>query len=118
MKKIEINNKTKKIIGVCVCVVLAVALVASSFLGGWYIRQRAYEAETKTYSVEATVTEVIPDTSEVFFETPSGHVFYIVTDEIFAVYEKYTITFNTNGTPTVEDDEIYHISRNIEMSMY
>lgn len=118
MKKIEINNKTKKIIGVCVCVVLAVALVASSFLGGWYIRQNAYEAETKTYSVEATVTEVNPDTSEVFFETTSGHIFYVVTDEVFATYEQYTITFNTNGTATVEDDEIYHISRNIEMSMY
>ena len=118
MKKIKINNKTKKIIGVCVCVVLAVALVASSFLGGWYIRQNTYEAETKTYSVEATVTEVNPDTSEVFFETTSGHIFYVVTDEVFSAYEKYTITFNTNGTPTVEDDEITLVSRNVSISMY
>lgn len=118
MKKIEINNKTKKIIGVCVCVVLAVALVASSFLGGWYIRQSIYEAETKTYSVEATVTEVNPDTSEVFFETTSGHIFYVVTDEVFAADEKYIITFDTNGTPTVEDDEITLVSRNISISMY
>ena len=118
MKKIEINNKTKKIAGVFVCVVLVVVVVASSFLGGWYIHKNTYEAKTKTYSVEATVIKVVPDTSNVFFETTSGHVFSIVTDEIFSTYEKYTITFSTNGTPTVEDDEIYHISRNIEMSMY
>lgn len=115
MKKVEINSKTKKIIGVCVYVALVVALIASSFLSGWYIHQNIYKAETKTYSVEATVTEVITDTSEVFFKTTSGHIFCIVTGEVFAVDEKYTITFNTNGTPTVEDDEIYNISRNIKM---
>lgn len=111
MKKIEINNKTKKIIGVCVCVVLAVALVASSFLGGWY----AHKEVVKEYTVEAVVTEVIVDRSEVFFETTSGHIFYVVTDEIFAQFESYSITFDTMGTPTVEDDEIILIARELKM---
>lgn len=114
MKKITINKKTKKIINTCVCVIIVMGIAIGTFVCGWY----AHKETAKEYTVEVTVTEVIPDTSEVFFETPSGHIFYIVTDEVFAVYEKYTITFNTNDTPTVEDDEIYHISRNIEMSIY
>lgn len=113
MEKFTINNNTKKIIAIFLCVLLILTIAVGGFFGGYTVHKKM----TEQYNVDVIVTEVIPDTNEVFFETTSGHVFYIVTDEIFASYEEYTITFKTNGTATVEDDEIYHISRNIEMSI-
>jgi hypothetical protein len=114
MKKITMPKMNKKVVSSILSVVVLLTIFVTSFMGSYYLNKYL----SKDYTIEATVTEVIVDTSEVFFETNSGHIFYIVTDEIFAVNEQYTLTFSTNGTPTVEDDEIYHISRNIEMSMY
>lgn len=118
MKKINFTEKTRKIVSTVIIAVILIGISVGGFFGGFYTNKNISEKNFSKYSVEAIVVEVNPDTSEVFFETPSGHNFFIVTDEIFAVNEQYTLTFSTNNTPTVEDDEIYHISRNIEMSMY
>ena len=96
-------------------VVLTVALLVGVYVGGFFTGEKVQENQFDTYSMTATVTEVNPDTSEVYFETTSGHIFFIVTDEVFAINETYTITFNTNGTATVEDDEIFLVSRDISM---
>lgn len=96
-------------------IVITVALVVGVYVGGFFTGNKVTENLFDTYSMAATVTEVNPDTSDVYFETTSGHIFFIVTDEVFAVNETYTITFNTNGTPTVEDDEIFLVSRDISM---
>lgn len=118
MKKITMPKMNKKVISSILSVIVLITVLVCGFFGGFYTNKSISEKNFSKYSVEATVVEVNPDTSEVFFVTPSGHTFFIVTDEIFAVNEQYTLTFSTNNTPTVEDDEIYHISRNIEMSMY
>lgn len=96
-------------------VVITIALLVGVYVGGFFTGDKVKENQFDTYSMIATVTEVNPDTSDVYFETTSGHIFYIVTDEVFAVNETYTITFNTNGTATVEDDEIFLVSRDISM---
>lgn len=111
MKKITINEKTKKIVSVCIIVILAISIAATAFVSGWY----AHKEATKEYIVSAKVIEIIEDKNEVFFETVSGHIFYIVTDEVFAQLEKYEITFDTMGTPTVDDDEIVLITRELKM---
>jgi hypothetical protein len=111
MKKIEINNKTKKIINTCICVIIVVGIAIGTFICGWY----AHKEAVKNYTVEAIVTEVISDTGEVFFETTSGHIFSIKTKDIFAPFEKYKITFDTNDTSTVEDDKIISVVREIEI---
>lgn len=111
MKKIEINNKTKKIINTCICVIIVVGIAIGTFICGWY----AHKEAVKDYIVEATVTEVISDAGEVFFETTSGHIFSITTKDIFAPFEKYKITFDTNNTPTVDDDKIISVVREIEI---
>lgn len=112
MKKITINQKTRKIISVCVIVILAISIAATAFVCGWHTHKEA----TKEYIISVKVTEIIEDRNEVFFETASGHIFYIVTDEVFAQFEKYEITFDTMGTPTIEDDEIVVITREINIS--
>ncbi len=96
-------------------IVITVALLVGVYVGGFFTGGKVKENLFDSYSIVATVTEVNPDTSEVSFETTSGHIFFIVTDEVFAVNETYTITFNTNGTATVDDDEIYLVSRDISM---
>jgi hypothetical protein len=111
MKKITINEKTKKIISTCIIAVIILGIAVATFVGGWY----AHKEAVKEYTVDAIVTEIIVDRSEVFFETTSGHIFYVVTDEIFAQFESYSITFDTMGTPTVEDDEIVLITRELKM---
>lgn len=111
MKKITMPKMNKKIISSILSVVVLMTIFATSFMGSYYLNKYL----SKDYTIEATVTEVIVDTSEIFFETNSGHIFYIVTDEIFAPYEKYTLIFDTNGTPTVEDDVIVQVTREITM---
>lgn len=111
MKKFTMPKMNKKVISSILSVVILMTIFVTSFMGSYYLNKYL----SKDYTIEATVTEVIVDTSEVFFETNSGHIFYIVTDEIFAPYEKYILTFDTNGTPTVEDDEITMISRDLKM---
>lgn len=96
-------------------VVITIAILAGVYVGGFFTGDKVKENQFDTYSMIATVSEVNPDTSDVYFETTSGHIFYIVTDEVFAINETYTITFNTNGTATVEDDEIFLVSRDISM---
>lgn len=118
MTKINLTNKTKKIINTVIIALVLIALAASSFVGGFYVNKAITEKHYASYEVEANVISVNPDTSEVFFTTPSGHSFYIVTDEVFAVGENYVITFLTNNTATVEDDEITLVSRNVSISMY
>ena len=115
MKKINFTEKTRKIVIAVIIAVVFVGISVGGFFGGFYANKNISEKNFSEYSVEATVIEVNPDTSDVFFTTTSGHNFSIVTDEIFAVNEHYILTFSTNNTPTVEDDEICHISRNIEM---
>lgn len=110
MKKITMNETTKKIIRICVCVVLIVGVLASSFMGGYYLHKET----TNEYTINATVVEIIEeDTTDVYFETETGHIFYITTDEVFAVFEEYTITFDTNNTPTFDDDIITKVGREI-----
>lgn len=111
MKKIIINEKTKKIINTCVCAIIVMGIAIGTFVCGWY----AHKEAVKEYTVEAIVTEVIPDTSEIFFETTSGHIFSITTKDIFAPFEKYKITFNTNNTSTIDDDKIISVIREIEI---
>ena len=111
MKKIEINNKTKKIINTCICVIIVVGIAIGTFIYGWY----AHKEAVKDYTVEATVTGVVSGTGEVFFETISGHIFSITTKDIFAPFEKYKITFDTNDTSTVDDDKIISVVREIEI---
>ena len=96
-------------------IVVTVALLVGVYVGGFFTGNKVTENLFDTYSITATVNEVNPDTSTVYFETTSGHIFFIVTDEVFAVNETYTIAFNTNGTATVEDDEISLVSRNISI---
>jgi hypothetical protein len=88
-----------------------VGITVGAFVCGWYTHKEA----VKDYTVEATVTEVISGTGEVFFETTSGHIFSITTKDIFAPFEKYKITFDTNNTPTVDDDKIISVIREIEI---
>jgi hypothetical protein len=115
MKKIVISENTKKVVKIILIAVAILGIFVGGFFGGFSVKDKISEKEFSTYEMEAVVTEVIVDRSEVFFETTSGHIFYVVTDEIFAPFESYTITFSTNGTPTVEDDEIIVISRDLKM---
>jgi hypothetical protein len=115
MKKIVISENTKKVVKIVLIAVAILGIFIGGFFGGFSVKDKISEKEFSTYEMEAVVTEVIVDRSEVFFETTSGHIFYVVTDEIFAPFESYTITFATNGTPTVEDDEIIAISRDLKM---
>lgn len=109
MKKIKVGSKVKKIIESCVCIILLVSVVTAVFFGGYYTK----ETENKTYAVYASVRDITND--EIFFETQAGHIFSIVTSEIFAYGEQYTITFDSCDTATVEDDVIVLISREINM---
>lgn len=116
MTKTKISKaKALNITKVVVAIVLTLAVMFGVFVSGYYTNKAIEDKRLETYSMTATVTEVNPDTSDVYFETTSGHIFYIVTDEVFAVNETYTITFKTNGTATVEDDEIYLVTRDIAM---
>lgn len=110
MKKFRFNSETvKRVVVSVIAVVCIVAIISSTFVGGFYLNKYLM----KEYTVDAKVVEVVVDASEVYFETPSGHIFMVVTDEIFALNENYLITFNSNGTATVEDDEIVTVSRDI-----
>lgn len=109
MKKIKVSSKAKKIIESCICIVLLIGVVVAVFFGGYYTK----ETENKTYTVYASVKDITND--EIFFETQAGHIFSIVTNEIFAYGEQYTITFDSCDTATVEDDIIVLISREINM---
>lgn len=110
MKKFQFNSKmVKRVVISIVTVICIIAIISSVFVGGLYFNKYLM----KEYTVDAKVVEIVVDTSEVYFETPSGHIFMIVTDEIFALNENYLITFNSNGTATVEDDEIITVSRDI-----
>jgi hypothetical protein len=100
MKKINLNDNSKKIIRLVFYTIFILAVISGSFFGGFFTHKKI----VNNYSVEAIVTEIIEDRNEVFFETTSGHIFYIVTEEPFAQFETYSITFNTMGTPTIEDD--------------
>ena len=111
MKKIIINEKTKKIINTCVCVIIVMGIAISTFICGWC----AHKEVVKEYTVEAMVTEIIADRNEVFFKTTSGHIFSITTKDVFAPFEKYKITFDTNNTPTFDDDKIISIVREIKI---
>lgn len=111
MKKVIINERTRKIINTCICAVIVIGIAVGAFVCGWY----AHKEAVKEYTVEAMVTEIIADRNEVFFETTSGHIFFIVTNDIFAPFENYRITFDTNDTSTVEDDKIISVIREIEI---
>lgn len=112
MKKFQFNSKKiKRVVISIITVICAIAIVSSAFVGGLYLNKYLM----KEYTVDAKVVKIVVDTSEVYFETPSGHIFMIVTDEIFALNENYLITFNSNGTATVEDDEIIIVSRQLKM---
>ena len=112
MKKFQFNSKTiKRVVVSIITVICIIAIISSTFVGGFYLNKYLM----KEYTVEAKVVEVVVDTSEVYFETSSGHIFVVVTDEIFALNENYLITFNSNGTTTVEDDEIIIVSRELKM---
>ena len=112
MKKIQINSKmVKRVVISIITVVCIIAIISSAFVGGFYLNKYLM----KEYTLEAKVNEIVVDASEVYFETSSGHIFMVVTDEIFALNENYLITFNSNGTATVEDDEITEISRDLKM---
>ena len=112
MKKFQFNSKmVKRVVISIITVIYIVAIISSIFVGGFYLNKYLM----KEYTVEAKVVEVVVDTSEVYFKTPSGHIFTVITDEIFALNENYLITFNSNGTATVEDDEITEISRDLKM---
>ena len=115
MKKITMNEKTKKIIGTCVCVVLALLVASACFFGGYQMHKET----TDTYTINATIVEIIEienDINEVYFETDSGHIFYIATGEIFGVFEDYVLTFKTNDTATFDDDIIIGVSREIKFA--
>ena len=109
MKEIKLSSKAKKIIECCVCVIILIGIMVAGFFGGYYTK----EAENKTYTVYASVKDITND--EIFFETQAGHIFSIVTSEVFAYGEQYTITFDSCNTATVEDDVIVLISREINM---
>lgn len=111
MKKFNLNDNSKKIIRLVFCTIFVLAVVSGSFFGGFFTHKKT----VNNYSVEAIVTEIVEDRNEVFFETTSGHIFYIVTEEPFAQFETYSITFNTMGTPTIEDDEIISLTRELEI---
>ena len=112
MKKFQFNSKmVKRVVISIITVICIVAIISSTFVGGFYLNKYLM----KEYTVEAKVVEVVVDTSEVYFKTPSGHIFTVITDEIFALNENYLITFNSNGTATVEDDEIIIVSRELKM---
>ena len=112
MKKYQFNSKmVKRVVVSIITVICIVAIISSTFVGGFYLNKYLM----KEYTVEAKVVEVVVDTSEVYFKTPSGHIFTVITDEIFALNENYLITFNSNGTATVEDDEIIIVSRELKM---
>ena len=115
MKKITMNEKTKKIIYTCVCVGLALLVASACFVGGY----QTHKETTDTYTIKATIVEIIEvenDLSEIYFETESGHIFYITTGEIFGVFEDYVLTFETNNTATFDDDIIIGVSREIRFS--
>ena len=109
------NEATQRVIKIVVFAVLIVGIVVGSFFSGFYTKAEMVKREFSSYSIKATVTEVIAEKNEVYFETSSGHIFYITTDEIFSPFEIYTIIFDTMGTPTVEDDEISTIYREINI---
>ena len=109
MKKITLNETTKKVIKIALIVLLAVGICGSMFVGGYYLNKQL----TAEYDIKVTVVEVIEDRHEVYFETETGHIFYITTDEVFANFEEYTITFNSMGTPNFEDDIIIKVTREI-----
>lgn len=109
MKKITINEKTKRVVTICTCVLLCVTLAAVSFFGGWVVHKKTVEE----YSVSAVVTDIVAEKNSVYFTTPTEHTFVIITDEIFSINENYTLTFTTNNTPTIEDDEIIRVARDI-----
>lgn len=112
MKKFQFNSKmVKRVVISIITVICIVAIISSTFVGGFYLNKYLM----KEYIVKAKVVEVVVDTSEVYFKTPSGHIFTVITDEIFALNENYLITFNSNGTATVEDDEIIIVSRELKM---
>ena len=112
MKKFQFNSKmVKRVVISIITVICIVAIISSTFVGGFYLNKYLM----KEYTVEAKVVEVVVDTSEVYFKTPSGHIFTVITDEIFALNENYLITFNSNGTATVEDDEIIIVSRELKI---
>ena len=115
MKKITMNEKTKKIIGTCICVVLALVVASACFFGGYQMHKET----TDIYTINATIVEIIEienDINEVYFETDSGHIFYITTGEIFGVFEDYVLTFKTNDTATFDDDIIIGVSREIKFA--
>lgn len=112
MKKFKFASETVKRVAVSVIsVVCIIAIISSTFVGGFYLNKYLM----REYTVEAKVVEIVVDASEVYFKTSSGHIFMVVTDEIFALNENYLITFNSNGTATVEDDEIIIVSRKLKM---
>jgi hypothetical protein len=109
------NEATQRVIKIVIFALLIVGIVAGGFFGGFYTKAEMVKREFSSYSIKATVTEVIEEKNEVYFETSSGHIFYITTDEIFSPFEVYTIVFDTMGTPTVDDDEISTIYREINI---
>lgn len=115
MKKINFTEKTRKIVNTIIIAVILIGISVGGFFGGFYTKAEMVKREFSSYSIKATVTEVIEERSEVYFETSSGHIFYITTDEIFSPFEIYTIVFDTMGTPTVDDDEISTIYREINI---
>ena len=109
------NEATQRVIKIVIFALLIVGIVVGGFFSGFYTKAEMVKKEFSSYAVKATVTEVIEEKNEVYFETSSGHIFYITTDEIFSPLEIYTIIFDTMGTPTVEDDEISTIYREINI---
>lgn len=115
MKKITMNEKTKRIICTCICVCLALLVASACLFGGYCIHKEM----TKQYTINATIVEIIEidkETNEVYFETETGHIFYITTNEVFGVFEDYVLTFKTNDTATFDDDVIIGVSREISFT--
>ena len=80
MKKFQFNSKmVKRVVISIVTAICIIAIISSAFVGGLYLNKYLM----KEYTVDAKVVEIVVDTSEVYFETPSGHIFVVVTDEIF-----------------------------------
>lgn len=109
MKKISFSANIRKLIKPIISVILCIAIFGGAFIGSYYINR----AITKEYTVQALVVNIDEETHEISFLINSGHLFIIKTDEVFAINENYLITFKTYNTPTVEDDEIIKISREI-----
>jgi hypothetical protein len=90
-----------------VAIILAFTALTLAFVGGQKYQRNHDTVESRLYQVEAKVICHLED--ETIFKDFNGDEWAIDKDERFIEGQRVILTLNTNGTATIEDDEIIEV---------